>query len=66
MAKGNDHIVIKNVNSGYELECLHCGQTYSPTLPCPMDIFQAICESFQETHEDCEQIVTENAEDATR
>lgn len=58
MSKRNKHVIVKNVRKGYELECLNCGMTYTPALPCPMDIFVAITETFSKKHEGCE--ISEN------
>lgn len=53
--KRNDHIRIANLPSGhYRIFCLHCGQHYTPALPCPVDIFLATVRQFAATHAGCQ------------
>lgn len=35
------------------LVCTHCGQTYQPTLPAPIDMFVAMSEAFVKQHRRC-------------
>ena len=48
------HVALKNLpNGSYEMECKHCKRTYIPALPCPMDMFLAMSNSFIDAHEAC-------------
>jgi len=35
------------------LKCAHCGQTYKPVLPAPIEIFVATCNAFIKIHKNC-------------
>ena len=48
----DSHIVINGFEGG-RLECLHCGDTYSPTMPCSMGIYGAILSAWSKDHESC-------------
>lgn len=47
--RNTDHVVLRG--SGFA--CLHCGQSYEPSMPCPMDIYAASAKSFQKAHARC-------------
>jgi rubredoxin len=52
MSKQNkDHIVIRAGSN--QFECKHCGTTYNPNLPMPIDMFCAIVDVFVKNHTGC-------------
>lgn len=36
-----------------ELLCTHCGETYNPTMPCPMGVMSAILKAYGKEHKRC-------------
>ena len=46
-----DHIVFGTDDNLFK--CVHCGQTYKPALPAPIDIFVAMTNAFIKMHENC-------------
>jgi hypothetical protein len=34
--------------------CEHCGSRYTPALPCPINVFVAMCNGFVDDHEHCQ------------
>jgi hypothetical protein len=53
------HCVINSKVDGGRFDCLHCGTTYLPALPCAIDMYLAMMQSFIKSHKDCE-LLTEN------
>ena len=49
-----EHVVARNVDNGYLLECLNCHDTYRPALPCSIDLFLSIVKAFKKQHKDCQ------------
>lgn len=49
-----DHVYVRNTQHGtHLLGCRHCGATYEPSLPCPMNVFLAQMQAFGDLHRDC-------------
>lgn len=46
-----DHVVMHT--STHKFECTHCGATYQPTLPMPIDRLVNLTEGFILMHKDC-------------
>lgn len=36
-----------------EFLCTHCGETYNPTMPCPMGVMSAILKAYGKEHKSC-------------
>jgi len=51
--KEHDHVVLNSLVDGGRLECRNCGDNYSPTLPCSLDIYVNIMETFLSQHKEC-------------
>ncbi len=49
--KNTDHVVINTRTNAFE--CLHCGGSYMPTLPAPLDLYVSMTKSFVKTHKNC-------------
>jgi len=47
------HVVINGKGSPGRFECLHCGAVYTPGLPCPIQMYIDIMESFGKAHDEC-------------
>jgi len=49
-----DHVVINGASDPGQLECMNCGATYVPSMPCSINTYIAILDSFGGDHEGCE------------
>lgn len=49
-----DHVVLNGSDHPGRLECMNCGDVYTPAVPCSITTYLAILESFGEQHGDCE------------
>ena len=58
-----NHIFIKNQDGGYLMWCEHCGDQYSPALPCSFDVMSGILDGFLKSHCDCPKPVEQTAPD---
>jgi hypothetical protein len=47
-----DHVII-NAGAGGRFDCLHCGESYSPTYPVPVDLLSSMMKSWAGTHNRC-------------
>jgi len=45
----SDHVVMQ----GNEFVCLHCKETYAPTIPCSMIMFSTMAKQFSSEHREC-------------
>jgi hypothetical protein len=43
------------VNERFEFHCNHCGMSYSPELPIPVDTWVRECKQFWKTHCKCQE-----------
>lgn len=41
--------------------CLHCGESYLPSYPCPLGAYIALARWFENTHRDCLQLQRKGA-----
>lgn len=48
--RSTDHITM---GDGMRLQCMHCGVTYTPALPAPIDVMLAASKAFSKTHARC-------------
>jgi rubredoxin len=46
-----DHIILNTQTGAFE--CLHCGATYRPGLPAPVNMVVAMSQSFVKDHQHC-------------
>jgi hypothetical protein len=46
-----DHVVMHT--GTHKFECKHCGATYQPTLPAPINMFAAMAKVFSLQHKNC-------------
>lgn len=49
--RNTDHVVISTQTGAFE--CLHCGASYKPTLPAPINMVVAMSNQFVKDHADC-------------
>jgi hypothetical protein len=56
MKKNTDHVVMDARTNAFT--CTHCGQSYQPTMPAPIDMFVAMSNQFVITHGDCKPPLT--------
>lgn len=48
------HCVINSTVPPGQFECRNCGKTYLPALPCSIDMYLAMANSFMKSHKNCE------------
>lgn len=57
MTKPNtDHVVMDTRTNAFR--CEHCGATYAPTMPAPINLFSAMCNEFVKAHRHCKKPAT--------
>lgn len=51
-----DHVIIRQTPPNYTVECQHCGLEYEIKMPCPVNLFTGILETFGKEHKGCKPI----------